>query len=249
MSSKVNVTRPATLFEHRPGRDHDKCLAIIQAMRDHSYFIESGFRWAMGSAKSSSGYRVRWRYEQAGYLNDDPAMPSIEELHELTETRFPDFYVDDGPIEAMAPDALRKGFGGGKLYRMHVHDAPLSRPRQWHGSNLYVIESVLRTGLRNQIPASGNPPGVYSFDDARAHKMAYYSYYVLSGTGCAWTAFAELAFDPLQTKKFGDQHVTDEAGVCLVALWFHGVSQKQFTEEYIWPLWEPDLEVPTESAE
>ena len=249
ISSKVKVTRPATLFEHRPGRLHDKCLAKIQSMRDQSYFIENGFRWATGSGKSSSGVRVRWRYEQAGYLNDDPAMPSIEELHEFAETRFPEFRVVDGPIEAMAPDALLKGFGGGKLYRMHVSDAPLSRARQWHGSNLYVIESVLRTGLRNQIPASGNPPGVYSFNDARAHKMAYYSYHVLSGTGCAWTAFAELAIDPLQTAKFGDQHVTDEAGVCLVALWFHGVSQKDFTEEYIWPLWEPGLEVPIVSAE
>ena len=74
--------------------------------------------------------------------------------------------------------------------------------------------------------------------------MAYYSYHVLSGTGCAWSAFAELAIDPEKTSKFGDQHRTDEAGVCLVALWFHGVSQTHFTEEYIWPLWDPDFEVP-----
>ena len=89
---------------------------------------------------------------------------------------------------------------------------------------------------------------MYSFSDTRAQKIAFYSYYVLSGAGCAWTAFAEVAVDTRLTVRCGDQYVTDEAGVFLVALWFHGVSQSDFTGEYLWPLWEPDLEVPTQMS-
>ena len=126
-----------------------------------------------------------------------------------------------------------------------MSDAPANRTRQWRGSNLYVINYVLHSGLRNQVPHNG-PAGVYIFNDTRAHKVAQYTYYVLSGTGCAWATFAELAVDPWRTKKHShDQHVTDEAGVCLVAVWFHGMSQNNFSCEYIWPLWDPALELPT----
>ena len=84
------------------------------------------------------------------------------------------------------------------------------------------------------------------FNDTRAHKVSSYCYHVLSGSGCAWTVIAELAIDPHRTCKFSvDQKVADEADVAVVALWFHGVSQNDFNCEYIWPLWEPSLEVPT----
>lgn len=249
-SSEVgDVSLPAILFEHRPNRPDPsgQSLAQIQRMRKPSYFDEEGFRWAEGLGKNSSGARVRKRYAQAGYWLANPAEPSLEELKKFTDSRFPNSPVDDVSTEAMAsaPDALAKGFGKGLLYRMPVCDAPANCNRHWHGSNLYVIKSVLHSGLQNQVPDNG-PPGVYSYTDTRANKAAGYCFYVLSGTGCAWTAFAELAVDPERTQKYShDQHVTREAGVCLVALWFHGVSQNNFTCEYIWPLWDPALEVPT----
>ena len=59
-------------------------------------------------------------------------------------------------------------------------------------------------------------------------------------------AVAELAIDPSRVKKYAhDQFVADEKNVTLVALWFHGVSQNEFTNEWVWPVWDPSLEVPS----
>ena len=98
--------------------------------------------------------------------------------------------------------------------------------------------------MRNRKPDNG-PPGVYCFSDCRAHKAAGYCCYVLSGIGCAWTAMAELVICPSRTKKFShDQCVADQSNVTLVAIWLHVITQADFSYEYIFPLWDPSLEVP-----
>ena len=140
-------------------------------------------------------------------------------------------------------NSLTRGFPRGSLYKMPVADPPPNSGSYWHGSILYVTYSLVRHGMRNHTPDHG-PTGVYCFSDCRAQKVAGYCYYVLSGTGCAWTAIAELAICPTRTKKFShDQCVADESNVTLVAIWFHGISQVEFSFEYIWPLWDPSLEV------
>ena len=97
--------------------------------------------------------------------------------------------------------------------------------------------------MRNYAPDNG-PIGVYCFNDVSIAKVINYCHYVLSGTRCAWTAFAELAIPFHKTAKFSlDQRVAQQQDVTVVALWFHGVSQTQFTVEHIWPPWDPSLEV------
>ena len=37
----------------------------------------------------------------------------------------------------------------------------------------------------------------------------------------------------------------EQLDVTVVALWFHGISQNEFTNQWIWPVWTPSLEVPS----
>ena len=218
-------------------------------MRHSDYFIAkaceiTGFRWSVGISKKCSGVKVRQRYLQAGFWQAYLLAPSINELTSFTGPRFPGTVLQAAE-GTPAQSLLRPGFPRGTFFRMLLLEAIANRSRYWHGSNLYVINSAVRNGLRNQTADHG-PRGVFCFSDTRAHKVSSYCYYILSGSGCAWTVIAELAIDPYRTRKFSvDQTFADEADVALVALWFHGVSQNEFNCEYIWPLWEPSLEVPT----
>ena len=77
-----------------------------------------------------------------------------------------------------------------------------------------------------------------------APKVANYCHYILSGSGCAWSAFAQFAIPAIKTKKYAtDQRYAQSQDITMTALWFHGVSQNQFLAEYIWPLWDPALEI------
>jgi len=214
-------------------------------MRHPDYFTDKGFHWSFGAGPKSSGVRVLHRYQQAGYWQANPNMPSIDELAAFTQPRFPTLSVNVvGPSKTEG--LLRSTFAKGTFFRMRKKTCDAKKgKRYWHGLNMYVVKSVVDKGLRNYLPNHG-PSGVYCFADVRAYKTASYCYYVLSGTGCAWTVVAELAIDPSHVKKYAhDQYVADETNVTLVALWFHGVSQNEFTNEWIWPVWNPSLEVPS----
>ena len=164
------------------------------------------------------------------------------ELSPFTGPRFPGAVLQAAEGNPVL-NLLMPGFPRGSFFKISIAEASANRGRYWHGSNLYVINSAVRNGLRNQTADHG-PPGIFCFSDTRAHKVSSYCYHILSGSGCAWTVIAELAIDPHRTRKFSvDQKVADEADVALVALWFHGVSQCEFNCEYIWPPWEPSLEV------
>ena len=192
--------------------------------------------------KNSSGVKVRQRFGSSGFWSARPTIPSIAELSQFTGPRFPEIVVMTDEALLIA-NRLSIGFPRGSFYRMPVTDPHPYSEKYWHGANLYVVYSLVRDGMRNHKPDNG-PPGVYCFSDCRAHKVAGYCCYVLSGIGCAWTAIAELAICPSLTKKFShDQCVADQSNVTLVAIWFHGITQADFSYEYIFPLWDPSLEV------
>ena len=58
-----------------------------------------------------------------------------------------------------------------------------------------------------------------------------YMYYILSGSGVAWSVMFELRIDLAHTKKSGSsshQWVTEDGHATVHAAWFHGVTQDDF---------------------
>ena len=102
---------------------------------------------------------------------------------------------------------------------------------------------MYKQGPLNHKPSNG-PTGVYCFTDLRSNQVSYYCHYILSGSGCAWASFAQFAIPAGKTKKYAaDQRYAQSEDITMTALWFHGVPQNQFTAEYIWPFWDPALEI------
>ena len=118
----------------------------------------------------------------------------------------------------------------------------------WHGSNLYVAGSIIKTG--KMLPSygdSGRKSGIWSMKSSNRRLCGSYMYYILSGSGVAWSVMFELKIDPNHTKKGGSsshQYCTEEGHATVHAAWFHGVTQDDFFPGmYIWPTWNPDLEL------
>ena len=235
------------LFDLRPILSPDVAFDTIRHMRHPGFFSpkdgdQGGYRWAPGLTKTSKGYQVRQRITHDRHWCKRPVAPSVIELDHFTVPRF-SASAEMIDAASLDPYDLRHGFPMGSLFRMSLAKPPRDTERYWHGSNLYLAYSMGINGMRNYAPDNG-PIGVYCFSDVRMAKVVNYCHYVLSGTGCAWTAFAELAIPFHKTAKFSsDQRVAQQQDVTLVALWFHGVSQTQFTVEHIWPPWDPSLEV------
>ena len=74
-----------------------------------------------------------------------------------------------------------------------------------------------------------------------------YMYYILSGSGVAWSVMFELRIDLKDTRKkegSSHQYCTEEGYATVHAAWFHGVAQDDwFPTMHIWPTWNPDLEL------
>ena len=234
------------IFAFGPTLPPAEAACKIHNMRDPDYFrpeygAQGGYRWALGLSSGSAGARVRQRFKSDGQWRPRTVSPSLEEITCFTEKRSlpPPVEVDVADI----PLAITRGFPSGSLFRIQMAVDPPHMERFWHGSNLYCASSLYKQGPVNHKPSNG-PTGVYCFTDARGTKVANYCLYILSCSGCAWSAFAQFAIPAIKTKKYAtDQRYAQSQDITMTALWFHGVSQNQFLAEYIWPLWDPALEI------
>ena len=139
--------------------------------------------------------------------------------------------------------AITGAFPSGSLFRIEIAVHPPHMERCWHGSNLYCAHSLFTQGPLNYTPSNG-PSGVYCFTNLRGHKVLHYCYYTLSGSGCAWAVFAQFAVPIGKSKKVStDQRCAQAEDILMTALWFHGLEQREFSAEYIWPTWDPALEI------
>ena len=135
---------------------------------------------------------------------------------------------------------------------MLSEDAPAHYETSWHGSNLYVARSIIETRTMEASHGSHGHYGVWSNKVSRRSKCGSYMYYIPSGSGVVWGVMFELRVDRAFTKVSGanyDQWVTLPEHVRVVSAWFHGVSQSDFWPcMYIWPVWDPRLEVFSDSG-
>ena len=238
--------RVKDLFAFGPTLPLSEAVAMLYSMRDPRFFnpehgVQGGYRWALGTRPGSAGARVRQRFRDDGQWRQLPSSSALSEIIAFTEKRSlpPPVEVDAADI----PPTISQGFPTGSLFRLRIAEHPRHTETFWHGSNLYCATSLYMQGPANHEPANG-PSGVYCFTDARANKVAYYCHYVLSGSGRAWAAIAQLAIPATKTKKFStDQRYAQAQDITITALWFHTVSQDQFVAEYIWPCWDPTLEI------
>ena len=139
--------------------------------------------------------------------------------------------------------SIQKVFPLGSLFKIELGTPPDHSDRSWHGTNLYCAHSVAKHGLRGSTPQHG-PFGVYSFNDSRVWKMQFYCVYTLSGTGRAWTAIVELAIPDGKYQTVSKvQWCSQAEDTTIVAVWLHGLEYSEFRSEFIWPTWNPELEI------
>ena len=237
---------PNDFFAFGPVLHPDDAASKIQSMRELAYYkpvqgAQGGYAWALGKKPGSAGYQVRERFRSDGHCRRQ-TFPSLAEISCFTEKRtLPSpIAVDESDCSFMN---ITRAFPYGSLFKIEMVPHPRHMERCWHGSNLYCAYSLFTKGPQNYTPANG-PPGVYCFTDPRAHKVPHYCVYILSGSGCAWTVFAQFAVPPGKSKKFSaDQRCAQAQDIIMTALWFHGIEQREFSAEYIWPTWVPALEI------
>ena len=242
----VATNRPRELFAVRPGLPSADAAATIAVMRDLSYYSPAhdapgGYAWATGAKPGSAGFRVRQRFRNDGHCRS-PTVPPLEEITCFTKKRSlpTPTAVDESDASAFA---IMSAFPYGSLFKIEIAKHPRYSERCWHGTNLYCAHSLFMHGPRNNIPANG-PTGVYCFTDLRLQKVPFYCVYTLSGSGRAWTVFVELAVPDDKYKRVSkDQRCAQARDITMTAIWFHGVEHPEFSAEYIWPTWNPDLEV------
>ena len=234
-------------FDFGPTPPPDEASSVMYNMRDPVYFIpehgtQGGYRWALGERPGSAGVRVRQRFRDDGHSRPPTVFPSLEEISCFTQKRSmpPPTEVD---VSDFSLFAITQGFPSGSLFRIQMAVQPPNMDRFWHGSNLYCALSMYKQGPLNHRPSNG-PTAVYCFTNLRGHKVSHYCHYILSGSGCAWTSFAQFAIPAGKTKKYSvDQRYAQAEDIIMTALWFHGVPQSQFTAECIWLIWDPAIEI------
>ena len=206
-----------------------------------------GFIYHVGRGKAAR--KVQWRLGEAHMLKPTPAVPTVKELQEFLRPRFPNFIdqLEQVPFETSASE---DGHREGKWSRVILSDAFPCPDFQtsWHGSNLYVAGSIIKTGkMWGSYDASGRLFGIWSHKSSNRKLCGSYMYYILSGSGVAWSVMFELRIDLNHTQRGGSsshQHCTEEGHATVHAAWFHGVAQDDwFPGMYIWPTWNPDLEL------
>ena len=182
-------------------------------------------------------------------LKPTPAVVTVEELQEFLQSRFPNLIdrVEQVPFETSSSE---DGHREGKWFRIILSDAFPCPDFQtsWHGSNLYVAGSIIKTGkMWPSYDASGRLLGIRSHKSSNRKLCGSYMYYILSGSGVAWSVMFELRIDLNHTQRGGSsshQHCTEEGHATVHAAWFHGVTQDDFFPHmHIWPTWNPDLEL------
>ena len=169
-------------------------------------------------------------------------MTALEEAISFTSKRSLPIPVaiDDNDLSSFT---IRKVFPLGSLFKIALGTPPDGSVRSWHGTNLYCAHSVAVHGLFAKKTDHG-PHGIYSFSDNQIWKIQFYCYYTLSGSGCAWAVFAQFAVPIGKSKKVStDQRCAQAEDILMTALWFHGLEQREFSTEYIWPPWDPALEI------
>ena len=146
-------------------------------------------------------------------------------------------------IPIFPPLPSSKSFHWGPSSKSILGRPPHHSVRSWHGTNLYCAQSVAKHGLRGSTPDHG-PFGVYSFNDSRVWKMQFYCVYTISGTGRAWTAIVELAIPDGKYQTVSKvQWCSQAEDTTIVAVWLHGLEYSEFRSEFIWPTWNPELEI------
>ena len=242
----VSINRPRELFAVRPGLPSMDAAARIAAMRELSYYTPAkgtpgGYLWATGASPGSAGHRVRYRFRNDGHCRT-PSVSPLDEIICFTSKRF--LPIPKGVDESdPSTFSIKQVFPHGSLFKIEFETHPRHSERCWHGTNLYFAHSLAMHGPCNSTPAHG-PNGVYCFPDRRLWKVPFYCVYTLSGTGRAWTAIVELAVpDGKYQTVSKDQRCAQAQDITMIAVWFHGVEHSEFIGEFIWPTWNPDLEV------
>ena len=215
-------------------------------MRLVSYFkppdgTEGGYLWATSTNSGSAGRRVRCRFRTGGHCRT-PLLSALDEIMSFTNKRslpIPQA-IDESDFSTFS---IKKVFPLGSLFKIELGKPPDHSDRSWHGTNLYCAHPVAKHGLRGRTPQHG-PFGVYSFNDSRVWKMQFYCVYTLSGTGRAWTAIVELAIPDGKYQTVSKvQWCSQAEDTTIVAVWLHGLEYSEFRSEFIWPTWNPELEI------
>ena len=217
------------LFGLKPDRHGD--VEEISRMRAKEYTQTVGFIWHVGHGKAAS--KVQWRLGEAHMLKPTPAVPTVKELQEYLCSRFPNLsdQLEQVPFETSSSE---DGHREGKWFRIILSDAFPCPDFQtsWHGSNLYVAGSIIKTGkMWPSYDASRRLFGIWSHKSSNRKLCGSYMYYILSGSGVAWSVMFELRIDLNHTQRGGSsshQHCTEEGHATVHAAWFHGVTQDDF---------------------
>ena len=149
-------------FGLKPDRHGD--VEEISRMRTQEYMRTVGFIFWGGSGKAAR--RVQWRLREAHMLKPTPAVVTVEELQEFLRSRFPNLIdrVEQVPFETSSSE---DGHREGKWFRIILSDAFPCPDFQtsWHGSNLYVAGSIIKTGqMWPSYDVSGRLFGIWSPD-------------------------------------------------------------------------------------
>ena len=254
---QVFLVCPPDQVERRPVN-----LSKQRQMRSKEYMRETGFLW--GTGKNTK--KVRNRFYAAVPYSEVPSDPSLEELLQYIKPRQAELRLDETTITSYSGGQLGKSFPGeqtGTWFRAPTtsKDAPrfaiedsncdtvtkvwlgLESHRAWSGVNMYILWSIFRFGWKGSWGKNGQFGG-WCHKDSTRKRCGSYMYYVQSGTGIAWGVLLELLVDRTRGRTAQDQWVQDEGSSAIVAVWFHGVKHKDFFGgQYIWPAWDPGLEV------
>ena len=149
-------------FGLKPDRHGD--VEEISRMRNREYMRTVGFIFWGGSGKAAR--KVQRRLHEAHMLKPTPAVVTVEELQEFLQSRFPNLIdrVEQVPFETSSSE---DGHREGKWFRIILSDAFPCPDFQtsWHGSNLYVAGSIIKTGqMWPSYDASGRLFGIWSPD-------------------------------------------------------------------------------------
>ena len=149
----------------------------ISRMKSHEYMKHVVFIWHVGSGREAR--QVQWRLREADMWIPTPAEPTVrsdasqpavsqEELQKFLRCRFPasSNQLEQVPFETSSSE---DGHREGKWFRIILDDAVSCAgwETSWHGSNLYVAGSIIRTGkLWPSKDMSGRLFGIFSHRSA-----------------------------------------------------------------------------------